>query len=153
MKKKVSAPKRSASSVKKTAPKKSRASQGSVVTYQRIVIFSACIVLAVVGGVFMNKPAVTQSVAGVSIAKGLFSQATVELPKINGAVAYNIYYKKTDDNTYTNAVRKIPTSATSYTISYLTRGGKYDYKISAVDASGKEIWFSPTQPLKNIKPM
>lgn len=152
MKKKV-APKKSSRSVKRSAPQKSLSSQSSVVSYQRIIIFSACVVLAVVGVVLFNKPAVTQSVAGVSVARGLFSQAAVDLPEVDGAVSFNIYYKKTSDNSYDHAVRNIPGGTESYNISHLTRGKQYDHKIVAVDAKGEEFWFSPTRPLLDIQPM
>lgn len=153
MKKKISSAKKASASVKKTLPKKSRSSHGAVVTYQRIVIFSACVVLAVVATVLFNKPTVTQSVAGISVAKGLFSQATIELPEVDGAVTYNIYYKKASANSYDHAVRNIPVGTASYTISYLTKGDDYDHKIVAVDAAGSEFWFSPTRPIVGIEGM
>lgn len=153
MKKKVATSKRPVTSVKRSVPKKSRASQSSVVSYQRIIIFSACVVLAVVATVLFNKPAVTQSVAGVSVAKGLFAQATVALPDVDGAISYNIYYKKSSDAIYEHAVRNIPVTEDSYTISYLTRGAAYDYKIVAVNTEGEEFWFTPTRQLTTIEPM
>src|SRR5258708_7940425 len=112
MKKKAVAPKKSASRVK-------QASQEPVILVQRIVVISTCFVLAVVAGLVVNfnKPAVTQSVAGMSVARGLFSQATIDIPQIDGAVSFNIYYKKAKDNTYDNAVRNIPAGTATYTIS------------------------------------
>lgn len=122
---------------------------------QRIVVITTCIVLAVVTAVVVNvnKPAVGRSVAGLSIAKGLFSQATIDLPQVDGAVSFNIYYKKASEDHYTNAVRNIPAGTPAYTISYLKRGDDYDHKIVAVDANGKEFWFSPTRPILEIQPM
>ena len=154
MKKKVSASRKSPS-VKRTAPRKARTSEEPTVMFQRIVIISACVVIAVVSGVLVNthKPQVSQSVAGLSIARGLFSQATVDVPQVDGAVSFNIYYKKTSENTYSNAVRNIPAGTTSYTISYLKKGTDYDHKIVAVDASGKEFWFSPSRPILDIESM
>ena len=160
MKKKVVAPKKStrvkskvASSAKQTASKRSRSSQGAVVSYQRIVIISACVVLAIVGVVLFNKPTVAQNVAGVSVAKGLFSESTIALPEIDGATSYNIYYKQKSDKVYSNAVRNVPVTAAIYTISYLTKGAEYEYKVSAVDQYGAEFWWSPIYPLTNLKPM
>lgn len=153
LKKKVAAPKKAAASVKKTVPKKSRTSQSAVISYQRIVIFSA-IALAVVATVLItHKSTVSQSVAGLSVTRGLYAQATVELPVVDGAVSYNIYYKKASDNTYDHAVRDIPVGVTSYTISYLVKGTDYDHRIVAVDANGSEFWFSPTRPLLGIEGM
>lgn len=154
MKKKVVAKKAAPKTVKKTAPRKSRSVQEPMLI-QRIVIISACMVLAITAGLFVNthKPQVSQSVAGMSIAKGLFSQATIDIPEVDGAVVYNIYYKKASDNTYTNAVRSIPANTKSYTISYLKKGTAYDHRIVAVDDSGTEFWFSPSRPILNIQPM
>jgi hypothetical protein len=153
LKKKVPVAKKAAVSVKKTLPKKSRVSQSPVVSYQRIVIFTACIMLAVVATVLFNKPAVAQSVAGMSVARGLFAQATVDLPEIDGAIAFNIYYKEASENAYDHAVRNIPVGTSSYTISYLTKGTEYDHKIVAIDASGEEFWFSPTRPIVGVEGM
>lgn len=149
---------KASASVKRTAPKKtilqrSRSAQTPVVSYQRIVIISTCVVLAVVAVVLFNKPAVTQSVAGVSVARGLFSETTIALPEVDGAVSYNIYYKQKNDKEYSNAVRDIPVTAAIYTISYLTKGAEYEYKVSAVDQYGAEYWWSPIYPLTDLKPM
>jgi hypothetical protein len=154
MRKKVTTAKKSAASVKKTAPRRDRSAQEPMLI-QRIVVITTCVVLAVVVAlvVNVNKPAVGQSVAGLSIANGLFAQATIDIPQIDGAVSFNIYYKKASDNEYSNAVRNIPAGTQSYTISYLKKGTDYDHKIVAVDASGKEFWFSPSRPILEIQPM
>lgn len=154
MKKKVSPSKTKSAGVKKTTPKtrKTSSPQISTISYQRIVIFSA-IVLAVVAVVGFNKPAVTQSVAGVSVAKGLFAEATIPLPEVDGAVSYNIYYKQKSDKNYDNAVRNVPVTAAVYTISHLNKGAAYEYKVSAVDSEGSEFWWSPIISVTNIKPM
>jgi hypothetical protein len=122
MKKKVSATKKSSKSVKKTAPRTSRSSNEPILI-QRIVVITTCIVLALVTALVVNthKSAVGQSVAGMSIANGLFSQATIDLPQVDGAVSFNIYYKKASENHYTNAVRNIPAGTQAYTISYLKK--------------------------------
>ena len=100
-----------------------------------------------------HKQEVTQSVAGISIARGLFAQATVLIPQQDNAFSYNVYYKKRSSQEFDNAVRGIAPGVTSYTISYLKKGADYHYKISAVDASGKEFWFSEVKDLDNIEPM
>lgn len=80
---------------------------------------------------------------------GLFQgSATVNWPKVDGAKSYNIYYGKFQDKlnqepAFVFSVRDIPADQTSYTIRHLKRGWTYQYKISAVDASGKEfLWTS-----------
>ncbi len=154
MKKKiVQAKARSTSRGKAAVPKNARAQQNATVSIQRIVIISACVVIALVGVLLSNKRTVNQSVAGMSIARGIYAQATVVIPEVSGAVSFNIYYKKRSDNSFDNAVRAIPVTAKSYTISYLKRGTSYNYKIVAVDAKGSEFWFSPTRPLLGIKSM
>jgi hypothetical protein len=155
MKKKIISSKKSADSLKRSTPKKSRSSQDSSVFVQRIVIITSCLVIAVVAGLFTNthKPAISQSVAGLSIAKGLFSQATIDMPEVDGAVSFNIYYKKASENVYNNAVRNISPDVKAYTISYLKSGTDYDHRIVAVDAKGKEFWFSPSRPILEIQPM
>ena len=84
---------------------------------------------------------------------GLFAQARVDLPKIDGAVSYNIYYKQDSAGKYTNVAREIPAGVQSYTISYLKKGSEYRYKVAAVNASGAEFWWSEDQNLTNIEPM
>src|SRR5947208_892908 len=110
MKKKTTVSRKASSSIKRTAPRRNRSSEEPAVIVQRIVIISACVVIAVVAGVLVNthKSTVSQSVAGLSIARGLFAQATIDIPEIDGAVSFNIYYKKASDNSYDNAVRNIP---------------------------------------------
>lgn len=81
---------------------------------------------------------------------GLFSgSATVSWPKVDGAVYYNIYYKQTTDPDFVYSVRNIPPEATEHTISHLKRGWTYQYKISAVDSSGKEFMWTTFQDAPN----
>lgn len=148
--------------VKKTAPKKtttrtrSHASDQIMLlpfSYRRIVLITSAIALFFVAVVVLNRQPLTQSVAGVSVARGLFGQATIQLPQTTGAVAYNIYYKQTSEKGYTNAVRNVSPSTATYTISYLKKGQNYQYKVSALNAAGREFWWSDTQTLTNIQPM
>lgn len=155
MKKKVTTTK-----AKKTAPKTRRrtvkTTEVSFVpfSFQRIILITTCMILFLFAVLlFTNNGNVTQSVAGISVARGLFAQATITLPDIEGAVAYNIYYKKSTDEDYTNAVRAIPTSVDSYTISYLTKGATYNYKIAAVNEEGQEFLWSEVQNLTELQPM
>jgi len=122
-------------------------------SFQRIVLITTCIVLFVAAVVVTPKQPVTQSVAGISVARGLFNQATVALPQINGAASYNIYYKQASEPTYTNAVRKVRPGVAAYTISYLKKGSEYQYRISAADTTGKEYWWSNVMPLDNTQSM
>lgn len=121
-------------------------------TFQRLVIITSCVLL-VLGIVTLKKNSVTQSVAGVSIARGLFAQATVSWTKNDIASTYNIYYRQKGDTRFTNAVRKIPSSVTNYNISYLKKGVNYEYKISAADLNGREFSWSEVKQMTNLKPM
>lgn len=122
-------------------------------SFRRIILVTTAIALFLGVVVILNKPTITQSVAGVSIARGLFSQATIELPKVEGATSYNVYYKKTSAREYTNSAREIPLSSTSYTISYLKKGEEYLYKVAAVNEQGAEFWWTDDKYLQNIVPM
>lgn len=159
LKRKVVKHKSATKTVKKTAPRSRKRSSGNSditfvpFTFHRIILITTCLVLFIFAFVLFAKPNVTQSVAGVSVARGLFSQTTITLPQINGAVSYNIYYKQKSDATYTNAVRKVPASIPTYTISYLKKGTSYQYRISAVNPAGREFWWAEPQALTNLQPM
>jgi hypothetical protein len=135
------------------AVKHSRSASLPVISFHRIVIFSACVLLVIFGVAFLRGGTVTRSVAGISIARGFFDQATVSLPQVSGATSYNIYYKQVSDPTFIHAVRNIPTNMKSYTISYLKKNTTYNYKISAADFKGSEFWWSPVEILSNIESM
>ena len=136
--------------VKRTIPKSSK---NETILFRRIIIISACLVLVVVGYVSANRHAVTKAVAGVSIMQGLFNQTTVALPSVPNAASYNIYYRQQGEQTFTNAVRGIPLSVHSYTISDLKKGVTYEYQVSAENNSGKEIYFSDIKTITNVQPM
>lgn len=124
----------------------------------KIVVISGTF-FAVIMGVFIvfNKRTVAQSVQGVAIVKGMFAEATLSLPPIAGAIAYNIYYDQTSSVKFTHAVRQISGNMTSYTIQYLKKGVSYKYMVSAIgfDIHGnkKEIWFSPITQITNVQGM
>jgi hypothetical protein len=120
-------------------------------SFRRVVLITTGLVLFVLGFALFNKPQVNQAVAGVSIARGLYAQTTVAIPHVDGAVAYNIYYKQTADTKFTNAVRKIPTNVAMYTISYLKKNANYEYKISALNPAGREFWWSEIQTFTATK--
>ncbi|HVA96835.1 MAG TPA: fibronectin type III domain-containing protein [Candidatus Acidoferrales bacterium] len=150
--KKKTAPKKATArkTVKRTTP---RSSGNETYLFRRIVIISACLVLFVIGVVSINRHSVTQAVAGAQIMNGLFNQATVSLPPVPNAASYNIYYRQTGEQTFTNAVRNIPLSVHNYTISDLKKGVNYEYQISAVNSDGKEIYFSDIKPITDLQSM
>jgi hypothetical protein len=113
------------------------------------------LILAAVLLILFVLPSTKPTMANLLAQSGLFKgSALVTWPKVEGAVSYNIYYKRvgsrTGDN-YTHAVRSIPANMTSYTITGLKRGKTYEYKISAVDASGKEFLWSTFEPTSEAK--
>lgn len=114
--------------------------------FQRIIVITTSLVLVVAAIAFMNRQNVNSAVAGTSIMRGSYLQSTVTLPTVTNAVAYNIYYKQSGKN-FTNAVRNIPLNVHTYTISYLKKNTQYEYRIAALDATGKEFYFSNTKPL------
>jgi len=94
----------------------------------------------------MNKQDVQQAVVGVSVARPLFAEATVTWNKVDGATAYNVYYKEHDSAEYSSDL-------TYYTISYLNRGSAYQFKVAAVDGSGREYAWTEEKKIENIHPM
>jgi fibronectin type III domain protein len=154
--KKKTAPKKAPAkkTVKRTAPRPTHSSTGNqTILFRRIVIISACLVLVVGVASTLNSGSVRQEVAGARTMAGLFNQANVDLPAVPNAVSYNIYYKAVGDQTFSNAVRNIPSDVHSYTISDLKKGTTYEFYYSAVDNTGKEFLFSPVKPLTNVQPM
>ena len=156
MKKRTSRVKRSAAR-KTTRSSSRRVSQPTIVlpfSFRRIILVTTCIVIVLVA-VFSHRGIVTQSVAGLSIARGMFDQQTIDLPQVHAAdvVAYNVYYKEKTEMSYTHAVRKIPTTAKQYTISYLKKNKEYQYIISGLNASGKETWWSDTKTFFSYQAM
>jgi fibronectin type 3 domain-containing protein len=146
--------------IKKTMPKsrtatrrKSTSGNEHLILFRRVLLITTCMTLFVFLAADVSKKGVTQSVAGISVAKGLFAQATLTLPRITSAASYNIYYKEVADGHYIHAVRKIPAEATTYLVSYLKKNKKYHYKISAVDNNGKEFWWSKETVLTNTLSM
>src|SRR6266705_562273 len=88
---------------KKVAPRTrvNRSAQKSTISYRRIIILTGSFVLVLFAIVLLNKRNVAQSVAGMSIARGLYDQTTISWNQIPGAIAYNIYYKQESEATFT----------------------------------------------------
>ncbi|HSA84154.1 MAG TPA: hypothetical protein VLF20_04690 [Patescibacteria group bacterium] len=122
-------------------------------SFRRIIFITTAVALFLAVAILFNKDKVTQSVAGIGVARGLFAEARVDVPKIEGAASYNIYYKEQSAGEYTNVARDIPASVASYLISYLKKGEEYIYKVAAVDASGAEFYWTTDEELTNIEPM
>lgn len=146
MKKRVLKPKR-----RVAKPSRAR-SKNSSFTFQRIVVFTACLII-VFAVILANKNKITQSVAGISITRGLFSQVQVGWNPVDGATSYNLYYKQKDDREFTNSVRNIPADITEYTVSYLTKGKEYDYKLAAVGANGEEFFWTVAEEFSDPESM
>ena len=145
---------------KKVAPKKSaprtrvsRSTPKSSTSYRRIIFITGSFVLVLFAIVTLNKHNVSQSVAGMSIARGLYNQATVTWTPIPGAIAYNIYYKQTNETSFTHSVRRIPVNIMSYTISYLKKNTSYQYKIVGIDIHGAEMPTSQVLYINNLMSM
>jgi len=145
--KKKTAPKKASTTktVKRTVPRSSsRSTAGSqTFIFRRIVVISACVVLAIgVMGTF-DRPAVRGMVEGASTVAGLYSKATVLLPNVspNDFTSFNIYYGT--GGKFTNAVRGIPiptdhTKNHYQTIYYLKNNVSYQYEILGLGKDHKE---------------
>ncbi len=152
MKKKL--PTKASSKTTRRAPRKVSAGGGQTIVFHRIVIVSACLSLFVVGIIAMNRHDVMQSVAGTSIMRGMFAEATITIPNdLKNADSYTVYYKQADEKEFTNSIRNVSPSVGTYTISHLKKGASYEYRFAAVDASGKEFMFSEIIPLTDLRPM
>jgi len=122
-----------------------RASQGFVLTYRKLTIGTLAIVAAF--GLFsIYKQPDTKAVLGASVFKPMYAQATASWANASWANGYNVYYKLTTDTKYTNAVRGLPQTSTTYTIQYLKKDAQYVYRVAGV-VKGKEVWITPQQPL------
>jgi|SRR5579885_2545571 len=133
------------SSTRQAAPK-------TTVTYRRIMFIFGAFVVLLFAVVLLGKQPLSRSVAGLSIARNMFNQATVSWQPVPGAVAYNIYYGQAGSS-LSNAVRTIPAHITTYTLSYLKKGTTYHYRVTALNRDDKEFWFSPVLYLNNVTGM
>ncbi|MEK7571867.1 MAG: fibronectin type III domain-containing protein [Patescibacteria group bacterium] len=151
--KKKTAPK---AEIKKTASK-SKARRTSrtlfpVITIHRFIIVSAVIIA--LGALFIipQKRDLQQAVAGLSIAKPLYSQAIVGWDVEPKATAYNVYYKEVGDDAFSNAVQ-VPAPSNTHTIQFLKKNGNYLYRVAAVDAKGSEYRWSDVKEIDNLQGM
>ncbi len=138
--------------MKRIKQRKSHTNKTPVLQVRQITIIVGILVVLVGVGGFIQRRAITHSVLGASVFRGLYAQATVSLPSIPTVVSYNVYYKAVSDSTFTNAMRNIAPAPT-VTILSLKKGVEYQYKVAGLDASGREIWFSPTSAITNMQPM
>ena len=138
---------------KKALKKVTRRIKSPPVSRTKIIYIGLFAVLLLGFMVIFDRPVMRQAVQGMSITRSLYQQAVVALPGIDGAVAYNIYYKSTTDKTFIHSVRKIPATVRFYTISYLKRGVPYEYQISAVNSGGREFWMSPVEKITGVTQM
>lgn len=148
--------KRKAASSTKRATRRvgrSKGLTGYTIISRRYIIGIAGAAVLLLLLVITNKHEMRQAVAGISVARPLFAEATVTWNKVDGAAAYNIYYKQYKEGYYTNAVRGVSADLTYYTISYLSKGKSYQYKVAAVDGSGKEFSITEETEVENIHPM
>lgn len=140
---------------KKVAPRArvNRSAPKTTVSYRRIIFITSSFVLVLFAIVLLNKRELSQSVAGMSITRGLYNQATVAWNPIPGAIAYNIYYKQDSEATFTHAVRRIPVNITNYTISYLKKDTSYQYKVVGIDIHDAEMQSSQVLSMNNVTSM
>ena len=140
-------------SAKKTTIRRATTPTSVWTSYKvRIISIFSVLVLALVL-LSTQKHTISQSVAGASVFRPLYAQATVSWADVQGAASYNLYYKQAKEKNYTNAVRNIPSSIRNYTISYLKKNTSYVYRVSAKGVNGSEFWWSDEMPLTNISPM
>jgi hypothetical protein len=138
--------------MKKIKQKKSHSGKTPVLQVRQITVILGILVLLFGVFGFIQRRAITHSVLGASVFRGLYAKATISLPSIPTVVSYNVYYKAVSDSTFTNAMRSIAPAPT-VTLLSLKKGIAYEYKIAGLDASGREIWFSPISPITNMQPM
>lgn len=83
-----------------------------------------------------------------AFAKGMWNKATIMWKAVPNAVSYNVYYKESNNKTFDHAVRNV--NATMITINALKPGRTYWYRISALDGTGSEFWWSPVKKLPTM---
>ncbi len=91
--------------------------------------------------------------AEASVLGILLSKATISMPNVLQATSYNVYFKEVSSKTFNHASRNISITDKKHKIYFLKKNVQYKYKISAVDASGKEFWWSPVRLMINIQRM
>ena len=71
-----------------------------------------------------------------------WGRATLSWTSAPHANSYNLYFKEAGKKMYTHSARDLPGNSTSFTVDYLKKGMTYWYSVAALDASGKEYWWS-----------
>lgn len=140
---------------KKTVSHKTRraSTPKQTILFRRILIITTCVIIVTGMLVWINKSSIGRAVAGASIMKGLFVQGTISMPTLSEVTSFNIYYKEAGEKEFTNSVRNISPTVSSYTISHLKKNTHYQYRFAAVNDKGQEYLFSEILPLTNIEPM
>lgn len=77
-----------------------------------------------------------------------YMQGTARWSQMPGAVNYHVYYRKSDESTYTHSVVNISKDMREVLIRYLQPGIRYWYNVVAVDASGKELLWGGLKKLR-----
>jgi hypothetical protein len=119
----------------------------------RKILFFLLVLVLLIGFVFVERHALLRTLAGTGMFKSMYVQSMIKLPHITDASSYNIYYSPASNGTFPYSVRNISNTTSSYTISYLRKDISYQYKISALNKAGKEIWWSKVNPLSDVQPM
>ncbi len=118
----------------------SRPRKSSPLMWRRWFIVILPIVILIAAITVIRRSPSTQTVLGVTTSA--FREEIVKWNSVPNATGYNIYYKEKSDKDYTNAVRNLSVSTTSYTINFLKKNVDYQYYITAYDSSEKEFWSS-----------
>lgn len=113
--------------------------KGFLITHFQLLVI---VVLVIVGAlIFVTKFSYGRpNVLGVATSS--YRSSIVYWNGVPGAAGYNIYYKESSDKGWTNAVRDLPRTSTSYTIEYLSEKKGYQYIVKAYDNLKKEFWVS-----------
>lgn len=70
--------------------------------------------------------------------------------RLKGAKYYNVYYKETGADEFIHAAGRLSKDTDDFSIKHLIIGQTYEYRISAVDKYGNEVWITPIQTLPRI---
>jgi hypothetical protein len=70
--------------------------------------------------------------------------------RLKGAKYYNVYYRLSGSKKFNHAVSHLSKDTDDFSIKHLIIGQTYEYRISAVDKYGREVWITGILPLKRI---
>lgn len=119
----------------------------------RKVLFFLLVLVLLVGFALVERHSLLRALTGTGMFNGMYVQSTITLPHVADASSYNIYYSPASNGSFPYSVRNISNDTSSYTISYLRKDIVYQYKISALNKTGKEIWWSKVGSLSDVHPM